>query len=37
MPRPVNDTKRLGVILLMGAVAGLGASYVANRRGASHG
>src|SRR4028118_1404083 len=36
MPRPVNDTKRLGAILLMGAVAGLGASYVANRKRPEH-
>jgi coenzyme F420 biosynthesis associated uncharacterized protein len=36
MPRPVNDTKRLGAILLMGAVAGLGASYVASRKRPEH-
>lgn len=36
MPRPVNDTKRLGAILLMGAVAGLGASYVASRKRPQH-
>lgn len=36
MPRPVNDTKRLGTILLLGAVAGLGASYVANRKRPEH-
>jgi len=32
MPRPANDAKRLGAILIMGAVAGLGASYVASRK-----
>lgn len=32
MPRPVQDTKRLGTILLVGAIAGFGASYVASRR-----
>jgi len=33
MPRRVNnDIRRLGVILIAGAVAGLGASYVANRK-----
>ncbi|HEX6291783.1 MAG TPA: zinc-dependent metalloprotease [Herpetosiphonaceae bacterium] len=31
-PRPANDAKRLGMILLAGAVAGLGASYVASRK-----
>ncbi len=36
MPRPVYDTKRLGTILLMGAIAGLGASYVASRRRPEH-
>ncbi len=36
MPRAVNDTKRLGAILLMGAVAGLGASYVASRKRPEH-
>lgn len=36
MPRPVNDTKRLGAILLMGAVAGIGASYVASRKRPEH-
>lgn len=36
MPRPVNDTKRIGTILLMGAVAGLGASYVASRKRPAH-
>src|SRR5262245_39032808 len=33
MPRrATNDIRRLGVILVAGAVAGLGASYVASRR-----
>jgi len=33
MPRRVNnDIRRLGIILIAGAVAGLGASYVANRK-----
>lgn len=36
MPRPINDTKRLGTILVMGAIAGLGASYVASRRRPQH-
>jgi len=36
MPRSVNDTKRLGTILVMGAIAGLGASYVASRRRPQH-
>ena len=36
MPRSVNDTKRLGAILIVGAVAGLGASYVASRRRPEH-
>ncbi len=31
-PRPANDAKRLGAILIAGAVAGLGASYVASRK-----
>lgn len=35
-PRPVNDAKRLGAILIMGAVAGLGASYVASRKRPEH-
>ena len=36
MPRPANDVKRLGAILLVGAVAGLGASYVASRKRPAH-
>jgi coenzyme F420 biosynthesis associated uncharacterized protein len=36
MPRPANDIKRLGTILVLGAVAGLGASYVANRKRPEH-
>jgi coenzyme F420 biosynthesis associated uncharacterized protein len=36
MPRPATDTKRLGTILLLGAVAGLGASYVASRKRPEH-
>ncbi len=33
MPRRANtDIKRLGTILVVGAIAGLGASYVASRR-----
>lgn len=36
MSRPANDMKRLGAILIMGAVAGLGASYVANRKRPAH-
>lgn len=31
-PRPANDAKRLGALLIAGAVAGLGASYVASRK-----
>ena len=36
MPRPANDIKRLGTILALGAVAGLGASYVASRKRPEH-
>jgi coenzyme F420 biosynthesis associated uncharacterized protein len=36
MSRPANDIKRLGAILIMGAVAGLGASYVASRKRPEH-
>lgn len=36
MPRPANDAKRLGAILIVGAVAGLGASYVASRKRPQH-
>lgn len=32
MPRRVNDMKRLGTILVVGAVAGMGASYIASRK-----
>ena len=35
-PRPANDAKRLGAILIVGAVAGLGASYVASRKRPQH-
>ncbi len=35
-PRPANDAKRLGAILIAGAVAGLGASYVASRKRPQH-
>lgn len=36
MSRPGNDAKRLGAILIVGAVAGLGASYVASRKRPQH-
>jgi coenzyme F420 biosynthesis associated uncharacterized protein len=36
MARSTADVKRLGVIMLVGAVAGLGASYVANRKRPEH-
>ncbi len=36
MPRPANDIRRLGTILALGAVAGLGASYVASRKRPEH-
>ena len=36
MPRPANDIKRLGTILVLGAAAGLGASYVASRKRPEH-
>lgn len=36
MARPGSDAKRLGAILIAGAVAGLGASYVASRRRPQH-
>ena len=36
MSCPAQDAKRLGAILIVGAVAGLGASYVANRRRPEH-
>lgn len=35
-PRPANDAKRLGAILIAGAVAGIGASYVASRKRPQH-
>ncbi len=35
-PRPANDAKRIGAIMLMGVVAGLGASYVASRKRPEH-
>ncbi len=36
MPRPANDMRRLGTLLALGAVAGLGASYVASRKRPDH-
>lgn len=35
-PRPANDAKRLGVLLIASAIAGLGASYVASRKRPEH-